>query len=262
MSSFEADCSFVDAEDWLVIQVPWYFLSPPDSSCPICREDSFGIIVKTICGHVFHGQCLLGWFQSLSPTADYTNYDCTCPMCRKVLATVFRSHDEAEQYSEEQDELSEGVGDEEESTNLVETSSNYNDREETDHLAQTLRGEAEQELQHRQLQLNDFLDLIHEDEESLKPPLAMYGGCLSLEGGTHRDTEEYNWSSTSGSFIPTRLLLSHEQTNEEEEFQRLRRMYCIRLQINDAREKIKKLTAMLGNPDVQVSAGQGSSGWF
>uniref|UniRef100_A0A182Y308 RING-type domain-containing protein n=1 Tax=Anopheles stephensi TaxID=30069 RepID=A0A182Y308_ANOST len=48
--------------------------------CPICWELLAGNICITCCGHLFHADCLLQWF------------DCskTCPQCRVACATFHR----------------------------------------------------------------------------------------------------------------------------------------------------------------------------
>ncbi|KAF9695323.1 hypothetical protein EKO04_006563 [Ascochyta lentis] len=252
MPLFEPVYLSANVSNWFISQVPWYFLLPESGECPICAENFCKATVMTICGHVFHFQCLMDWFQSIGSFSTYNNYECTCPMCRKVLARVSPSpHEEVEQYYEESEEDSESVNSEEDATNLAETSSNNTDREETDHLARMLRDEAEQELQCEQLQLQNLLDILYEDEESLNPPPTMYGGSISHEAGFGGETQEYTWSATTGSFIPTRLLPSREQINEDN-MKRQRRMYRTRVQISDAEEKIEKLTARLGNRGVQV----------
>lgn len=69
--ALEANTEAVDEDDPLLAGNP---------SCPVCLDDlSVGASVVTkSCGHVFHEDCLQGWFQ----------YNRTCPLCREDIGNV------------------------------------------------------------------------------------------------------------------------------------------------------------------------------
>lgn len=229
MSRFEPvySSSAPDAK-YLETIPPWHFLST-DDECPVCTENRVGVTCKTICGHIYHNDCLFDWWRSLERVSSHA--DLTCPMCRKVLAILtplpqLRWEDDVDDdlhtLSLPYDELV----DEEEG----------HKEEDGDYLA--MRIEAEQELQYHYSRLCDFQATLQEDEKSLSPPPTMYGGVArpAREDGL---LEGYTWSREEGRFVPTRSL------GVEEEMATRRRVYRTKVLIGDALEGLGKLTALV-----------------
>lgn len=75
--SIQTICKSSCSEHWLEVQAPSCFRDS-DDSCPVCTESTIGDIVKTICGHSYHSECLLNWHKS---QVKVDKEESSCPMC-------------------------------------------------------------------------------------------------------------------------------------------------------------------------------------
>ena len=82
------------SKKWLSEQFPKYCFHESDKSglkCPICLvefknnpESEIKIAKLPDCGHIFHCECLLKWFEKT----------CSCPLCRQELPTDDPNYEE------------------------------------------------------------------------------------------------------------------------------------------------------------------------
>jgi|APGre2960657404_1045060.scaffolds.fasta_scaffold05209_2 hypothetical protein len=59
--------------------------------CPICYDilDTCETITHTLCGHVFHQRCIMGWLQCHHSNNVSEPTHAKCPICQQPVASLF-----------------------------------------------------------------------------------------------------------------------------------------------------------------------------
>jgi hypothetical protein len=243
-------------------------------------ENSQGTIFKTVCGHTFHGLCLLNWFKSLCSEDDYSRL--TCPMCRKLLAVLPPEKEEVETgatmevevevqtverhpyqhpdyiYDVYEDRYADDQDEDEESEEEYEDEhvNEYEDKDEEE-IEDEDEGDSDSDSdsddgseQHTLLS-DDAQRRLRSQQRKLRrlnitllSDELVSNQALSMHSDNAREAGGRD-DLDDHVFVPMVPLPESEREDQGVAMETRRRMYSTRVQIDDTVEKIEQLTAMV-----------------